>query len=229
MNAGAKKHIDLAAKALKVGEEKGWTAAEALWKANKIEGASQREISDQLTDRLGPGYTHRTIGRYIKVWERFGGDARTQTFTEAYYEVRGAGDSRQGIADREVRKVARERPEVVADAIAEAPPEAQRKIADALIKAPATEKSLRNVAKRSTEPPPKLPLPKAESKLGDGVFKLWEASQLLLDETPTAEGKVRMMGQVETAKKITAALDHLLDTGELDAAFEELVEEMEQA
>lgn len=75
------------------------------------------------------------------------------------------------------RQVAREEPEALAEAISSAPPKAQRRIADRLIKQPATEKSLRNVAKRSTEPATKLPLPKAKSKLGDGVFKLWEACE----------------------------------------------------
>lgn len=51
---------------------------------------------------------------HIEVWERSGGDERPpQTFTEAYYEVRGPSNSRQGIADREVRKAIRERPESV--------------------------------------------------------------------------------------------------------------------
>jgi hypothetical protein len=247
------KNVEKAAIALKVGDEKGWTAAEALWKANRTDGVGQTEISAQLTDQLGAGYSQKTVSRYIAVWERDGQSARTKSFTEAYYEMRETGGGREGIANREARKVVRERPEVIAEelrvapgdgaaivansiinsspekvaqAITEAPREVQAKIADALVKAPATEPVLRNIAKRSSEPAPQAPSPRAERKLSDGVFRLWEAGELLMDETPGGEERVRMIAMAEKAQRLAAGILHLIDSGELEAEFSKLIEEV---
>lgn len=197
-----------------------WALAELLWRLNKEDGLAQREIGAQV------GRSHKTVGYYVAVWERHLGNAHSQdarSFTDAYYEMRGPSGSRQGIADREVRKAARERPEAIAEAIKQAPPEMQRKIADAIVKTN-PEPSLRDAV--SPPKPPAPTSPSAARMLGRAIFTIWEVSQLLLDEVPTGEEKVWLAGDVERGQRLLRGIAWLLDTGEIDQAFSELLEEV---
>jgi hypothetical protein len=128
---------------------------------------------------------------------------------------------------RKVRQAARERPEAIAEAISSAPAEAQQKIADEILKAPNTERSLRNVVKKASEPAPTYELPKAESKLGDAVMRAWEASELLREgEDPPYDAKYRMTTLAEKLERLAIGLRHYLDTGDVDAEFTQLLEEV---
>lgn len=94
-----------------------WAAAERMWKANKEEGVSQREIGTAL------GVSEETVRIYVNITaERPNG--RWENFTEAYYASRsGATPSER--EDRAVERVARERPEVIARVVESQPKAAQ--------------------------------------------------------------------------------------------------------
>lgn len=217
--AEARQHLDAADERQRSADDEKWAAAELLWRANKEHGVSQREIAERV------GRSVFTVNRHIAVWEigRVSAHKQRPTFTEAYYEVRGPEGSRQGIADREVRKAARERPEAIAEAIKQAPPEMQRKIADAIVKTN-PEPSLRDAV--SPPKPPAPTSPSAARMLGRAIFTIWEVSQLLLDEVPTGEEKVWLAGDVERGQRLLRGIAWLLDTGEIDQAFSELLEEV---
>lgn len=121
------------------------------------------------------------------------------------------------------RKLARETPEVLVAAIAAAPPKAQRKIADAIVSR-STEPSLTK-AVAPGPPKPRQPKP-TETKLGDAVFALWEVGEQLMDETPAGDAKVRMTALAEKAQRLADGIVQLLDTGEFEDAFRELVAEV---
>ena len=125
---------------------------------------------------------------------------------------------------RKVSEIAAERPEAIAEAITQADPEAQRKIADALIAAQTTEPSLKRVAEgpKQHTATPKSP----ERKLGEAVFLLWEAGEMLMDENPSNESKIRMSAMAEKAERLSRGLSQLLDTGEFEDAFRDLMAEM---
>lgn len=138
----------------------------------------------------------------------------------------GGADERHRKDASAAKKVAREQPEAIAAAITEAPAEAQRKIADELIKAPSTERSLRSIAKKSSEPrSPREPKP-IERRLQNATFTLWEVGEALLDEVPSDDERGRMLVVAKNAQQLAAGLVYLLDTGTFEDAFRELVEQM---
>lgn len=195
-----------------------WALAELLWRLNKEHGVTKRALARRI------GRSEKMIRYHIAVWETRCADARSdRTFTEAYYEVRGPSGSRQGIADREVRKAIRERPESVAEAIAQADTETQRRVADAIV-AHEPERSLRRAVEPATPPAP--PAPSPARMLGRAIFTIWEVSQLLLDEVPAGEEKVWLAGDVERGQRLLRGIAWLLDTGEIDEAFSKLLEEV---
>lgn len=200
-------------------ESDKWALAERLWRLNTEHGVPKKEIARRI------GRSPKMVRNHIAVWEMGGGDAHPprQPFTEVYYEVRGPEGSREGIADREARKVVRERPEVIAEAITKADPETQRKIADAIVRAE-PEPSLRGAVAPPTPTPPVGP--SAERQLGRATFTLWEVTQMLLDEVPAGEAKIRMLADAEKAERLAHGIATLLDTGEIDAQFSRLLDEV---
>lgn len=128
---------------------------------------------------------------------------------------------------RRVENVIADRPEVVAAAIAKAPADLQRRVADELAKQPATERSLRKVVEQPK--PSRPPAPDPEKKLGEAVFSLWEVGELLLDSVPGGESRVRMTALAEKAERLSGGILHLIGTGELEAEFQALVEKGAEA
>lgn len=124
---------------------------------------------------------------------------------------------------RKVEDAIKERPKAVAEAIAKAPAEVQRKIADELVKQP-TEASLRAAASPQQRKPrePKA----AEQKLSEAVFAAWEVGEMLLDAVPSGEARVRMTALAEKGERLHAGILHLLGTGELEAEFADLVRQV---
>lgn len=205
-------HLAKAKSYIAKGEDFYRRAAEEIVAAKKADPA----LTDAtIAEALG---RHRSWVSKLTAWVENGDRDHISPF---------GGETQQGRREASVaRKVAREHPEALVAAIAAAPAAAQRKIADELIKQPSTEKSLRSIAKRSSEPSPKLPLPKAEAKAGDGVFRLWEACELLLDEAPSDDERVRITALFEKALRLSEGGLHLLGTGELEDEFRALVEEV---
>jgi hypothetical protein len=126
--AEAKRHLDLADERQRTADEDKWAAAECMWRAHREHGVTQTEIAGRI------GRRQDTVSRHIKIWADYGARHNRPSFTEAYYEVRGPSGDRQSIADREVRKAVRERPEVVAEAISEASPETRQIVAEAALR-----------------------------------------------------------------------------------------------
>lgn len=124
---------------------------------------------------------------------------------------------------RKVEDAIRERPEAVAAAIAKAPAEVQRKLADEIVKQP-TERSLKSLA----EPKDRQGREgkSTEQRLGAATFTLWEVGEALLDEVPTAEARVRMLAIAEKAGRLAAGIVYHLETGEIDSEFRDLLQEV---
>lgn len=152
----------------------------------------------------------------------FGGEAENQ----ARYER----------ADRrKVEEVIRERPEAIAEAIAKAPAEAQRRIADEIVKQP-TEGSLKRLATPREPRKPKSAhdsLSEAAVKVGDVAFSLWTVSDLLMDEAPSGEDRIRLLSLLDNveagadrATRMARGLRRLLETGELEDELQRLIEEV---
>lgn len=206
------KHLSNAREYIKRGEDYYRKAGEEMSVA-KEEGWSWAAIAREV--ERSEGWVRRVVS-----WATKPSDPTDSPFGgQEENEARYARHDR-----RKVEEIASERPEVIAKAISQAPKEVQAKIADELVGAQGTEQSLKRVAEgpKSTPRPAKTP----ELKLGDAVFLLWEVSQHVLAENPTGEEKVRMLGQVEAAKKVVDALSNLLDTGSLDAEFASVLAEM---
>ena len=117
-------------------------------------------------------------------------------------------------------KVLREEPEVIAEAIAKADRDVQRRVAKGLVESTSTERSLRDLVDRE---PRQQPAPDPERKVADGAFLLWEAGELLMDEVPDDASRVRIADAADRAALLAAGIKRLVDTGEFDSEFEELV------
>lgn len=204
-------------------ETEKWGLAELLWKLHTEDGLSKSELGRRL------GRSHNSVGRYIAVWKTRCRTAQSSdsTFTEVYYEVRGPEGSRQGIADREVRKAIRERPEAVAEEIAKAEPDTQRRIADAIVTSPTVEPSLEYVATPKERQP--RPMKSIGQTVEEATFGLWDAGQRLMDEVPSGEERVRIVASAEKAQRLAAGIAMLLNSGQVDDAFRDLVAELEEA
>lgn len=221
--AEAKQHLDAADEKQRTADEEKWAAAECLWRAHDEYGVSKRDLARRV------GRATSTVSRHIAVWETRCVSERSHegSFTEAYMEVRGPGDNRQGIADREVRKAIRERPEAVAEEIAKAEPDTQRRIADAIVTSPTVEPSLEYVATPKERQP--RPMKSIGQTVEEATFGLWDASQRLMDEVPSGEERVRIVASAEKAQRLAAGIAMLLNSGQVDDAFRDLVAELEEA
>lgn len=122
------------------------------------------------------------------------------------------------------KKMIRERPEFVAEAIAKADPETQRKIAAAIVKAEPEAPLADAVAPPIRKPAPGTP---AWRRLEKATFTLWEVGQDLMDQAPTGEQKVRMLASAQAAERLASGISMLLGSGEVDDAFRDLLGEME--
>lgn len=177
---------------------------------------------------LGMGRVAQAVGR-SKSWCQ----ALVQWRTNGLDEV-GPFSEAAGKPNRDesgVRKVLRDRPEQIAEAIAQAPAEAQVKIADALIRSQDTEPSLRSVVDKESRPKaPYLP-PTAEKKLRAAVFVAFEASELLKDGGALDyDEKYRVVEAAKQLRRLSDGILYLLDTGDIDAEFQALLAEVgEQA
>lgn len=125
---------------------------------------------------------------------------------------------------RKVEDIISERPEIVAEAIAKAPAETQRKLADEIVKRP-TESSLKSLA--TPREGKSRGGKSAEQRLGEATFTLWEVGEALMDQTPTAEERVRMTALAEKAERLAGAIRRSLDTGDFDAELRDLMAEVE--
>jgi hypothetical protein len=126
---------------------------------------------------------------------------------------------------RKVSEIAAERPEAIAEAIAKADPETQRKIADSIVNSGTAEPSLAH----AVNPPDRKPREGKPTwrRLSDATFTLWEVGQQLMDEVPSGEERVRMISSAEKAQRLAAGIALLLNTGELDDAFRDLLNDIE--
>lgn len=208
-------------------------AGEARWSqaaeiVRRLEHETEREIAASwINGRTGKPYDHVTVERFAAAWKEFGAvpHQKRPAFWKATEQAQGSttrterNEAQPPTSAQTARKLAAN----IAD---KSSPEVQAAFADELIKQPGTESSLRSITKRSSEPSPKLPTPKAEQKLGDGVFRLWEACELLLDEVPSDDARVRLTALFEKAKRLSDGGLHLLGTGELEDEFRKLMEEV---
>jgi hypothetical protein len=88
----------------------GYGMAEKVWRLNKEEGLTQKEISAAVNRRR---FSTSEVGRYVRLWAKEGPTPASDRppFTEAYYALQGHG--RDEIDRSTVRKYVREHPEVV--------------------------------------------------------------------------------------------------------------------
>lgn len=128
---------------------------------------------------------------------------------------------------RKVEQIAQERPEAVAEAIAKADPETQRKIADAIVTSPTVEPSLADAATPKVRQP--RPMKSIGQTVEESTFGLWDASQRLMDEMPSDEEWVRIVASAEKAQRLAAGITMLRNGGQVDDAFRDLVAELEEA
>lgn len=129
-------------------------------------------------------------------------------------------------ADRKARehtkRIARQNPEAIVEAIAEAPKEAQDKIATGLVALP------NKAVSTSVQSPERKPRsPKAlEHQLAQTVIDLWDLGERLMDEPPpSGDTKVLMLAYAEKAERVAAGISRLLRTGELDDELRDLLAE----
>lgn len=159
-----------------------WAAAERMWKVNKEEGISQREIAGAV------GVSEETVRIYVNIiTERPNG--RWETFTDAYYSIR-SGATPGEREERAVERVARERPEIIARVV-EATPGAARAIAShapaRLSVSKAADDHYEQIEKQSREKfvesvgQDVADGLEAEQRLRDAETKLFEARRALRD------------------------------------------------
>lgn len=205
----AQKHLDRARENIAKGEDFYRTAAKEIAAAMKAD----------------PDLTHAAVGEQVgkhQTWV-----TKLLRWSEADDHQDGApfGGKGQDIAQTKsrTRKAAREHPEIIAEAITEAPPAAQRKIADSIAAAPTAEPSLTGAVKPERKPRPQK---NPEDKLGEAVFALWEVGEILMDHVPDGESRVRMTALAEKAERLSVGIVQLLGTGQLEDEFRQAVEEV---
>jgi hypothetical protein len=184
-------------------------------------GASYRQLGAET------GRSHQLVGWFVRVHRTYGksGVDKPDSFNQAILAIRGVSNASERVRKDEsaMRKVIRDRPERVAEAIANASPDVQKQIADFLVASQA-EASLRKAVKPGPRPEPKVPMP--ENKLGEALFLIWEAGELLLDHAPSDEERIRMLNQADKVERLASGIRHALDVSGIDAEFETLVREM---
>lgn len=140
-------------------------------------------------------------------------------------EGEGTGAAWKARRERAVKQMARENPALIAEAIVNAPKEAQAELADNIVKSESAEPSLKRVAggpKR--HPRPEKP---TEQILSGAVFALWNAYQRLLDETPDEQTKYMMGQSAGRAERLARAIGDLLATGSFDDELADLMASVE--
>ena len=183
--------------------------------------------------RIDPGLTLRAIGSEIGKSESW--VSKLTSWVENLADPQAPSTPFGGTEENEARyqrhdrrrvaEVVAERPEAIAEAVAAASPEAQRKIAQAIVSSGTADDSL--VA--AVSPPPLKPRQArpAWRRLSDATFALWEVGQELMDKVPADEERVRMISSAEKAERLAAGISLLLNTGEMDEAFRDLLAEVE--
>lgn len=205
-------HLAKAKDYIAKGEDYYRKAAEEIFAERNESDTSWREIGRRVG--RDESWCRRLVQWYTNAAGAASGPSRP--FAEPGRERDRAADA--------AKQVIRERPEAIAEVIAQAPPEAQRKIADKLIQAPTTEPSLRKVAEPTKRKPREQKAP--EQKLSEAVFALWEVGEMLLDAAPSGEQRVRMTALAEKAERLAGGILHLIGTGQLEDEFAELVREV---
>lgn len=120
------------------------------------------------------------------------------------------------------KKLARQNPEAIVEAIAEAPKEAQDKIATGIVALP--NKAL-STSVQKPERKPRAPR-EIERQLAQAVIDLWDVGERLMDEAPpSGESRVRMLAYAEKAERIGHGLAQLLQTGEIEDELRDLLAE----
>lgn len=121
---------------------------------------------------------------------------------------------------RKIEDVLDERPEAVVDAIRNASDEVR-----ALLVLTLADLFRDESTKGKKAPTPRVP--KTPSlRLEQATISLWEIGELLMDEVPTPEDRVRMLSAAEKALRLASGIVALLDTGELDQEFSTLLQEV---
>ena len=126
MKDGTMQQLLKAKNLLESGEEAKWRASEIMWKANKEVGISLREIGEVVV------LSKDSVSYHIKIWSEYGlstaADKRP-SFTDAYYAIRNESPGKR--ETRALERIARERPEEIAKAVAE-----NRAVVEAIVNNP---------------------------------------------------------------------------------------------